>query len=270
MHELSSIRRPNLVRSTKTGQWIAELLPKVAYEAAYTASTPVIGFAFEAQSGMHAFASDRRTAFRAKPNHLSFVPRGCDVYSQSQQGGEYLRISLLRGDDGLARSEHRFSNIIDVAAIATAQALRRRLLANRHHELLECERLVHLLMERAARVIDGRHTTDRAATWMTPHRLKLILEIIEQRLAERLTVGDLADGLGLSVAFFSRAFKGALGKPPHDYIIDRRVARARMLLAAGSADIAAVAQLCGFSSHAHMSAVFRTRLGVAPSSLRER
>jgi len=71
-----------------------ELLPAAAYEAAYTPEAPVIGFAFEAQAGTHAFASDRKRPFQAKPNHLSFVPAGCDVYSQSAQGGEYLRIVL--------------------------------------------------------------------------------------------------------------------------------------------------------------------------------
>ena len=62
-----------------------ELLPAAAYEAAYTPGAPVIGFAFEAQAGTHAFASDRKRPFQAKPNHLSFVPARCDVYSCSAQ-----------------------------------------------------------------------------------------------------------------------------------------------------------------------------------------
>jgi AraC family transcriptional regulator len=59
--------------------WSAELLPRHAYCASYTAETAVIGFAFDAQRGTHAFGSERRTDFRTKPNGLAYVPQGCDV-----------------------------------------------------------------------------------------------------------------------------------------------------------------------------------------------
>ena len=269
---LDMTKRPQLGRgkslpSIATPRWRAELLPKAPYEASYVASAPVIGFAFEAQSGTHAFAGDRRSRFSAKPNHLSFVPRGCDVYSQSAEGGEYLKVTLLDEAEMLTRSERRFTNLIDRVSVVAAEALRRRLLADPDRDLLDCERLVAMLTARARGVLDGRPTTDRAAAWMTSRRLKHVQGIVEQRLGERLTVGDLAESLGLSPSFFSRAFSAALGKPPHDYIIDRRLARARQLLSAGTDDIAGVAQLCGFSSHAHLSSVCRARLGVPPSRL---
>jgi AraC family transcriptional regulator len=81
-------------------------------------------------------------------------------------------------------------------------------------------------------------------------------------------VQDLADALGLSAGFFCRAFSAAVGKAPHDYVIDRRVARARRLLLDPELDLSAIAQASGFASHAHMTATFRKRLGVAPSELR--
>src|SRR6516225_8786127 len=99
-----------------------ELLPAAAYEAAYTPGAPVIGFAFEAQVGTHAFASDRKRPFQAKPNHLSFVPAGCDVYSQSARGGEYLRVVVKGGTD--RGWNERFSNIVDARAIPIAERLR--------------------------------------------------------------------------------------------------------------------------------------------------
>jgi len=58
------------------GSWVAELLPRNAYQAAYTPEAPIIGFAFESQVGVHAFGTDRRAAFRAKPNGLAYVPAG--------------------------------------------------------------------------------------------------------------------------------------------------------------------------------------------------
>jgi AraC family transcriptional regulator len=109
---------------------------------------------------------------------------------------------------------------------------------------------------------------DNKANWMTSHRLRLSLDRIEARLAHRLTVQQLAADLGLSVGFFSRAFKAAVGKAPHDYIIDRRVSRAREMLQTLDQNMSTIAQATGFSSHAHMSSVFRRRLGATPSDIR--
>jgi len=83
-----------------------------------------------------------------------------------------------------------------------------------------------------------------------------------------VTVQELAGALGLSAGFFCRAFRAAVGQAPHDYIIDRRVSRARALLQNAALDLATIAHTSGFASHAHMTATFRKRLGVAPSELR--
>src|SRR5262245_27320654 len=74
--------------------WSVELLSRQAYCASYMAEMPIVGFAFEAQNGVHAFGSDRRVDFNARPNGLAYVPPGCDVYSRSDVGGEYLRIAF--------------------------------------------------------------------------------------------------------------------------------------------------------------------------------
>src|SRR5215813_9566073 len=130
-----------------------ELLPAAAYEAAYTPEAPVIGFAFEAQAGTHAFASDRKRPFQAKPNHLSFVPAGCDVYSQSARGGEYLRISI-EGSSADCSWNERFSNIVDARAIPIAERLRRFLLAGGQDDLL-LDGLVSALADRVSCVLTG-------------------------------------------------------------------------------------------------------------------
>jgi AraC family transcriptional regulator len=81
-------------------------------------------------------------------------------------------------------------------------------------------------------------------------------------------VQDLAAALDLSTGFFTRAFKRATGRAPHDHIIERRIGRARLLLRDRSLGLAAIALASGFASHAHMTATFRTRLGIPPHALR--
>jgi AraC family transcriptional regulator len=254
-------------RAIIPGVALIELLPPEPYETAYTPAQGVIGFAFEAQAGYHAFGSDRRTPFRASPNRLSFIPSGCDVYSQSVRGGEYLRILLGTGDGQEPQRQRRFSDVIDTRAIALA-ARARSVLMRGEDDILVIEQFVDQLSQRVTAILAGPAQRAGASAWMTPRRLRLSLELIEAELATRLTVARLAASLGLSAGLFSRAFKAAVGRPPHDYIIDRRIARARELLRSPGLDLAAIAQGVGFTSHAHMTSVFRNRLGVTPTDLR--
>jgi AraC family transcriptional regulator len=255
-------------RRAGTGSWRAELLPRTPYRAAYTPEHPSIGFAFEAQGGVHAFGSDRRVDFRAKSNGLAYLPPGCDVYSLSDHGGEYLKVTFAWDHDEPWPWARRFSDVIDAAAIDAAQQLRRELLAGDRIDELQCERLVAVLKQRTACVLSGIAIDPTARSWMTPRRLKLIDDLIEARLDTKLTVQELAGALRLSAGFFCRAFRAAVGKAPHDYIIDRRISRARALLQTTALDLKAIAHASGFASHAHMSSTFRTRLGVTPSAFR--
>ena len=257
------------VRRATAGRYRAELLPRQAYEAAYTPGHPVIGFAFEAQAGVHAFASDRRTGFHTRPNSIAFVPAGCDVYSQSQDGGEYLTLTVSPGEaSSQGLGQWRFNDVVDPAATAAAHDLRRWLLAGEHCDPVIVEHRALVLTTCIASIVSGRLAEPRLATWMTARRRRIVEALIEERLETALRLDDLAAAVGLSVDFFAHAFKAAMGKPPHAYVIDRRIARARALLRSGDADLSAIACACGFASHAHMTAMFRRRLGTTPSALR--
>lgn len=256
---------PEPTRRVRVGRWSAELLPRQPYEARYTADRPVLGFAYESQDGVHAYASDRIRPFHARPNGLAYVPKGCEVFSRSPVGGEYL---VLTGFDLEAASDFPFSDRSDPLAIASAHAMRRLILCAIPGEPLRYEALIIALLEQLHCQIGRKPDPSGVAQWMTATRLKRIDEIVEAGLDGELTVQDLADNLGLSAGFFSRAFKAATGRSPHAYIVDRRVARARAELASGAEDLSAVALAAGFSSHAHLTTMFRQRLGVSPSVLR--
>jgi AraC family transcriptional regulator len=190
--------------------------------------------------------------------------------SRSDGGGEYLTVKLAAGDTPAPSAERRFSDHIDPAAMTAAQNLRRLLLTRLIADPLLFEAEIAKLGDAVRRLSEGRATHSPAARWMTDRRLRLVDEIIEAKLDSSLTVGELAATLGLSSGFFRRAFKAAAGKAPHDYIIDRRLSRARELLRTRTCGLAEIAAACGFASHAHMTALFRQRLGATPNSLRGR
>ena len=267
-HPIRAVGRPSRHRLSVLGGARIELLPRMPYDAAYTPEVAVIGFAFESQAGTHAFATDRITAFRTRPNSLAYVPKGCDVVSRSPEGGEYLTLCTPLAPFAGRSVERRFNDFIDPAAIRAAQALRRLLLAGDAVDPIEAELFISTLCTAVTNVLTGVFPP-LAARWMTVRRLGRIDEIIDARMDSGLTVREIADHLGLSTGFFSRAFKSATGKTPHDYIVDRRISRARLLLRRSHLGLADVAAASGFASHAHMTSQFRRRLGTSPSRLRE-
>jgi AraC family transcriptional regulator len=79
-------------------------------------------------------------------------------------------------------------------------------------------------------------------------------------------LATLAAESGYSRAHFLRTFRAATGQTPHRYLLELRLQRARALVASRSMPLIAIAELCGFSSHAHLSNAFRSRFGVSPSA----
>jgi AraC family transcriptional regulator len=96
-------------------------------------------------------------------------------------------------------------------------------------------------------------------------RLKTVLEKMEDTMAASITVAELATVAGLSPAHFAREFKRCTHWTPHAFLMERRVQRARQMLAAGQS-IAETAFACGFADQSHLGRVFKTRFGVTPSA----
>jgi transcriptional regulator GlxA family with amidase domain len=83
-------------------------------------------------------------------------------------------------------------------------------------------------------------------------------------------VPALAARAHMSPRHFARAFAGEVGVTPAAYVEAVRVERARHALERGAASLDSVARGCGFASAEVMRRAFHRRLGVAPSSYRER
>jgi AraC-like DNA-binding protein len=86
---------------------------------------------------------------------------------------------------------------------------------------------------------------------------------LEDRAAERPTLEDLAEHVGLSPFHLLRVFRQSVGSTPHAYLNHVRVSRARGLLDSGLPP-ADVALLCGFADQSHLTRAFRRIVGVPP------
>jgi len=94
-----------------------------------------------------------------------------------------------------------------------------------------------------------------------------VLELIDAALDARLTIETLAAEAGLSPAHFARAFKESLGTAPHQYLLTRRLERARRLLETTGASLSDIAQRTGFADQAHFTRLFKRAFGTTPGAL---
>jgi AraC family transcriptional regulator len=121
----------------------------------------------------------------------------------------------------------------------------------------------------------ARHYLDADADDMSgrnalpAYKLKRVIHLMEQRLAQSFSLGYLAQAIGMSEYHFSRLFKRATGRSPSLYFIQMRMARARQLLIETERSIIDVGLEVGYGSASHFSQVFRREVGVAPSHYRK-
>lgn len=96
---------------------------------------------------------------------------------------------------------------------------------------------------------------------------KLIARI--ERLSDcRLTVGEMADTVGLSESWFSNVFKQTTGRTPLQWQLGKRIDHAKRLLVESELAVADIAAQLGFSDQAHLTKVFRQIAGDTPAAWR--
>ena len=94
-------------------------------------------------------------------------------------------------------------------------------------------------------------------------------DYINDNLPQKLTLTEIAGAAHLSPYHLARSFKAATGLSPHQYVIHRRVERAKNLLVGTDLSIVDVAGAVGFANQSHLSSHVRRLLGVSPKALRQ-
>jgi AraC family transcriptional regulator len=112
--------------------------------------------------------------------------------------------------------------------------------------------------------VDIRPSQCRLATWQE-RRAK---EFIDANLGRSVSLLEVAETCGLSISHFSRAFRNTTGRPPHRWLLERRVEAAKGLLVRGDMPLAQIAAVCGFSDPSHFSRVFLKVSGESPAAWR--
>ncbi|RRJ84303.1 helix-turn-helix domain-containing protein [Aestuariirhabdus litorea] len=93
-------------------------------------------------------------------------------------------------------------------------------------------------------------------------------QFIDAHLGESISVFALAKRVHLSPSQFQRVFKEGYGITPHQYVITRRLQKARELLTDSTLSISEIADHCGFSSQSALTCALQRHQGVTPGQLR--
>ena len=103
---------------------------------------------------------------------------------------------------------------------------------------------------------------------LSNHRLRQVVDYIASNLAEDNGLQQLAQIAQMNLFHFCRAFKQSTGLPPHQYILQLRIAEAKRLLKSTTLGVAEIAYRVGFSDQSHFTMMFRKFIGTTPAHWR--
>ncbi|WP_193198855.1 helix-turn-helix domain-containing protein [Nostoc sp. MG11] len=97
--------------------------------------------------------------------------------------------------------------------------------------------------------------------------LKQVAEYIHEHLHQDLKLVELSAIAQLSPYHFLRLFKQRMGITPHQYILQRRIEKAKHLLKHTDLSIAEIAMRTGFCDQSHLTRCFKRMVGMTPKQL---
>ncbi|MEZ2224084.1 helix-turn-helix domain-containing protein [Rhizobium sp. RCC_161_2] len=177
-------------------------------------------------------------------------------------------------------SRHSFDRIIELSlapGCAGGDAVLENLLSRLIPAVEHPDKTSSLLIDPIGRAFNahiaeryGRAPMARSAVigGLTPWQLRRARDTINARLDRDVSLAQLASNCGLSTSHFARAFARSTGIPPHRWLMQRRVDRAKELMRKGT-PLAEIALMCGFSDQSHLTRVFSQSVGLTPGRWRE-
>lgn len=106
------------------------------------------------------------------------------------------------------------------------------------------------------------HSMEREEPLTFPKRLTPILDYIDENLEGDLSLSCLEKKFYINASYLSRLFKKNIGSNIHEYIIYKRISKAKRLLSEGY-NANEVVLLCGFNDFSNFSRIFKRTVGVS-------
>ena len=109
---------------------------------------------------------------------------------------------------------------------------------------------------------------ERARGSLVTWQIRRVTSFIEDHLEQSITHHDLAPLVRLSPQYFAYAFKLTFGVTPLEYIYQRRLELAQVLMLTTDEPLSQIARSCGFADQAHFTRRFRASFDATPNAWR--
>jgi AraC family transcriptional regulator len=217
------------------------------------------------------------------PRNICVTPPGAATEWEHHGNPEILQVYLRRSlyeaavgelygcDAAAAEIVPRFGIVdplLEQLSIALAEALR----SGAVRDGLYIDTIAQMMAVYLARThsVQSRPGVLPPMPVVSHQRMRQLLEFIEANLDQPLTLDAMAAHVGISPLYLARAFKAAIGQSPHQYVLARRIERAKELLRNTEMPIIDVALSVGFSSQSHLSHWMIRQTGITPAVYRRR
>jgi len=238
----------------------------------HTHSTLMLGLI---EAGAKSFKRERQT-FVAPTGSISIVNPG-DLHTGSRHAGRELCYRALyipeaviakAMADEAPRAVPRFrAGVLNDAELFQALVRVFRSVAQDHARLARESFLTHAMNLLVRRYGEQAREAQRAPPARASHAVRRARDMIAGRLAEDISIDDVASEVRLSRFHLMREFREHVGLPMHAYQLQLRIERAKARLAAGDS-VVDVALDVGFADQSHFTKRFKGLVGIAPASYR--
>jgi AraC family transcriptional regulator len=213
------------------------------------------------------------------PNSVSIVPANTPVALRWRGETDFIEVELEKGffEAAIVDQDQHLSSLELRPQLAIEMPAIQRIVLNLWDDLvagMPTGRLYgeSLTMALASLLFKAGASSESVESSLpgslAPNRLKRVIEYINDRPEADLRIRELAQVCSMSCAHFARLFKERMGVAPHQYVIARRVERARELLAGSELPLVEIALRSGFTAQSGFTTTFRRTTGMTPYAFR--
>lgn len=222
----------------------------------------------------------RWTRTTCDPGHFSLLSRAVDSHWHWTEDVEVSHVYLtdelmcrVASDmQGKAVAEVQLDDVLrgsdpivgHIAGEVTREAMQQGIGGPLYAEALSVQLAVHLLRTYAT----CKFKAPGDACRLSDREIQRFEDYVDAHLHQSITLEDMAQALGMGVWTLNRHLRRTLNASAYAFVVERRIQRARHLLRVGDLSLKEIAAAVGFSDQAHMTRMFRAKLGMTPGQYR--
>lgn len=207
-------------------------------------------------------------------NKLTFVPAG-HAYQEWHEISTPARVTYLYFDPAKLRKSNDVEAqyapkafFEDAGVWETAVKLKSVVQRGQPEDAPYSEALVRVLAHELSCSDEDIVRTSATRGGLASWQMRAVAAYVEEHLNEQTSLTTLAGLARLSRYHYCRAFKRAFGVAPHQYLVQRRIEKAKILLADRATTVTEVGLILGYSQTSSFSVAFRKNLRQTPTEFR--